>query len=37
MSQENVYVVRRLYAKWEVEAFKDPDEEGYAVLDPEIE
>ncbi len=39
MSQENVEIVRRLYAEWEDEAFKGLDDEAYDLLDldPEIE
>ena len=37
MSQENVEIVRRLYAWWEDAAFQDPDPEIYDLLDPEIE
>jgi ketosteroid isomerase-like protein len=37
MSQQNVEIVRRLYATWEDNAFEDPDQEVYDLLDPEIE
>jgi ketosteroid isomerase-like protein len=37
MSQENVEIVQRLYAKWEDKPFHDPDQEVYELLDPEIE
>jgi ketosteroid isomerase-like protein len=37
VSERNVAVLRTLYAKWEDEAFLDPDDEVYELLDPEIE
>lgn len=36
MSEANVELVRRLYAKWK-DAFEDLDDEAYDLLDPEIE
>jgi ketosteroid isomerase-like protein len=37
MSEENVEIVRRLYAKWRDDAFVEPDEEVLELLDDEIE
>jgi ketosteroid isomerase-like protein len=37
MSQENIEVVRSLYAIWEQDAFGNLDDEVYDVLDPGIE
>ena len=36
MSEENVELVRRLYAKWGDDAF-EVDEEAWELLDPEVE
>ncbi len=37
MSEANVELVRRLYAKWKDGIFQDLDDEAYDFLDPEIE
>ncbi len=37
MSDENIETVKQVYAKWQKEAFVDPDDEGWELLDPEIE
>ena len=37
MSQENVEIVRRLYAKWEDEIFQLDDEMIFDLIDPEVE
>jgi ketosteroid isomerase-like protein len=36
-SDQNVEIVRRLYAMWKDDRFTDLDEEAFALLDPEVE